>query len=275
MSKLAQRIIIAIVMLSVVAGLLFLNGWPLFIGMVILAMMAEYEMSGAVGSDGDPVCRPILFAFTLLLPAAFYFFGFAGAFVTCALLVCALFTASLFIKKYTMDSVIKGCFSFFYPQALFMFFYATIIRSGGMEFVSPETNRFVMIATAAISILTDTMAYFIGSAIGRHKLCPSISPHKSIEGAIAGLAGGALGAALVMVIFRHSGIVIWAYMLFSVLLSALSQLGDLSASLVKRRFGIKDYSRILGVHGGIMDRLDSILFIMPYSYIFFFMIMGV
>lgn len=274
MNKLLQRIVIAVVMLAVVAVMLYFNGWPLFIGMAILALMAEFEMIRAVSNEGAPVCKSVLFLFTLLLPVGYYFFGFEGAFAVAALLVCTLFAVSVLSKKYTVESVIKGCFAFFYPQALFLFFYATIIRGTGQEFVSADTNRFVIIATAAISVLTDTMAYFIGSAIGRHKLCPNISPHKSVEGAIAGLAGGAIGAAAVMLIFRHSGIIVWAYMLFAVLLSALSQFGDLAASLVKRRFGIKDYSRILGEHGGIMDRLDSILFILPYSYIFFFMILG-
>ena len=67
---------------------------------------------------------------------------------------------------------------------------------------------------------------------------------------------------------------LWAYIAFAAVVSVLSQMGDLSASLVKRKFEIKDYSRVLGEHGGIMDRLDSILFIMPYSYVFFFMLCG-
>ena len=130
-----------------------------------------------------------------------------------------------------------------------------------------------MLLTVVIPIMTDTMAYFIGSKFGRHKLCPQISPKKSVEGAIGGVLGGILGA-VAMYFILGADLSLWAYIAFAAVVSVLSQMGDLSASLVKRKFEIKDYSRVLGEHGGIMDRLDSILFIMPYSYVFFFMLCG-
>ena len=272
MSKLVKRILVAAALIVVVGLLLYVNGWALAAGFVILAVMAEYEMAKAVSAKGDAVCKPILLAFTVLLPVGYFFFSFEGAFIVFALCLTALFICSILSNRYTIESASKGMFAFIYPQLLFLFFYAVIFKADGASFIDYNTSRFVIIATAAISVMTDTMAYFIGSAFGKHKLCPQISPKKSVEGAFGGLFGGALGAVIVMLIFNHTGVSLWGYLVFSVIASALSQFGDLTASLVKRKFEIKDYSRVLGEHGGIMDRLDSILFIMPYSYIFFFMI---
>ena len=273
MSKFLQRLILAVVMLTVVAAALYLNGWVLTGALAVLAVIAELEMSRAVSSKGDPVCKLLLMAFAALMPVGYFFKGFEGAAVVLAACVTCLFISSILIKKYTVESVIKGGFAFIYPQMLFLFFYAVTMRGDGKNLIAPDINRFIIIATAAISVMTDTFAYLIGSAIGKHKLCPEISPKKSVEGAIGGIIGGVIGA-VVMIFFIDEAVPVWAYLVFAVMVSALSQIGDLSASIVKRKFEIKDYSRLLGEHGGIMDRLDSILFIMPYSYIFFIVICG-
>ena len=129
----------------------------------------------------------------------------------------------------------------------------------------------------AVSTFTDTFAYFIGSMFGKHKLSPEISPNKSVEGAIGGIIGGVLGSALVYFLFdffhvfgeqfgltfKGLGLPAWqivlSYVLIGVLGSIATQIGDLLASLVKRYCGIKDYSKVLGEHGGIMDRFDGIM----------------
>lgn len=273
MSKLLQRIIIAAAMIIVIAAALYFNGWVLAGALVILGVLAEYEMVKTVNKKGEKIPMPILLIFAGLLPAGYYFMGFTGAIIVIALCLSALFISSIISKNYGIDSVIKGIFAFIYPQILFLFLYATVIKGDAGGLIAPKTNRFVILATALVSIMTDTLAYFIGSAIGKHKLCPQISPKKSVEGAVGGLIGGVLGAAA-MIFFLQDGVDVWAYLIFALIISALAQFGDLCASLVKRKFDIKDYSRIFGEHGGIMDRMDSILFIMPYSYIFFFVICG-
>ncbi len=109
---------------------------------------------------------------------------------------------------------------------------------------------------------TDVGAYFVGSLIGKHKLIPEVSPKKSVEGSV----GGIIFAAICFVIY---GFVVEQYTDYSanyvvlviaaLILSVISQIGDLIASLIKREYGIKDYGKILPGHGGIMDRFDSIL----------------
>lgn len=118
----------------------------------------------------------------------------------------------------------------------------------------------------ASSIGCDTLAYFVGSTVGGPKLCPHISPKKTISGAIGGLAGSVIFTLLVEVCFRISvpelfaGMPIWWTILAALVCGVAAQMGDLFASMVKRHCKVKDFGSIFPGHGGMMDRLDSILF---------------
>lgn len=111
---------------------------------------------------------------------------------------------------------------------------------------------------------TDICAYFIGIALGKHKLCPHLSPKKSIEGAVGGVAGSTILSVLFMIYVLkepwHLGLLIGVFG------SVVAQLGDLSASAFKRQMGIKDYGKLIPGHGGILDRFDSVLFVAPVIY---------
>lgn len=114
---------------------------------------------------------------------------------------------------------------------------------------------------------TDTGAYLIGKLFGRHKLCPSVSPKKTVEGAIGGVIGSALG----FVLFGWC-VQTWfpvtvnfpILMATSVVASVIAQIGDLSASAIKRAFGVKDFGNLIPGHGGVLDRFDSVLFVAPF-----------
>lgn len=111
---------------------------------------------------------------------------------------------------------------------------------------------------------TDIFAYFIGYLLGKHKLCPAISPKKTIEGAIGGVIGSTLLSVIFMLIIQAE--LLLHGILIGVLGSIISQFGDLTASIIKRKISIKDYGDFIPGHGGVLDRFDSVLFTAPFIY---------
>ena len=142
---------------------------------------------------------------------------------------------------------------------------------GGVIFISVALSLIIIIRNQSlmlliylllISIITDTYAYITGILIGRHKLIEEISPKKTWEGTI----GGTIIGVFISVLFYHNFVdaqlPIYILIIISLFLSILGQFGDLVFSAIKRYFGKKDFSNIMPGHGGILDRLDSILFIL-------------
>jgi len=135
-----------------------------------------------------------------------------------------------------------------------------------MGFLVALPRRSILVLFAIIW-LGDSLAYYGGRAFGRHPLAPSVSPKKTIEGAIAGLIGSILGGALMGAWLLEQP---WLYMAgIGLLTGAVGQIGDLAESALKRSAGVKDSSSILPGHGGILDRFDSLLFAAPLYYWFF------
>lgn len=127
------------------------------------------------------------------------------------------------------------------------------------------------------AIVTDTMAYFTGVTLGKHKLLPRISPKKTVEGAI----GGVVGCTFVMTVM---GLLVapvvqsdmsWVhFLILGLLCGIVSQVGDWSASAIKRSSGIKDFGKLIPGHGGMLDRIDSILFVGPVVYLYLHIVLG-
>ena len=122
-----------------------------------------------------------------------------------------------------------------------------------------------LIILTAITAGYDTGAYWVGSRWGKRKLCPSISPNKTVEGAAGGI-GGAVTAALVMLFFLDVQASVVMVVLLAVFLSMAGMVGDLLESIIKRGTGTKDSGTLLGGHGGILDRIDSLLLAAPFLY---------
>ncbi len=147
----------------------------------------------------------------------------------------------------------------FYVGWLLSYLVALRLEPGTFSF--PNAGRdFVYLALLA-TFGSDTLAYFIGKAIGRHKMAPAISPGKTWEGAVAGLVGGMLVAWLfTLPTPLQVPLNWWQAILLGLAISVFGQLGDLAESLLKRNVGVKDSGAIMPGHGGILDRLDSVLF---------------
>ena len=127
-------------------------------------------------------------------------------------------------------------------------------------------HRAYLLLPFILSFACDTFAYFAGCAFGKHKLAPKVSPKKTIEGSIGGMAGNVVcGLIFAFVMDRWFGgsIGYGAMALLALLCSIVAQVGDLSFSLIKREFGIKDYGHLFLEHGGVLDRFDSVLFVTP------------
>jgi phosphatidate cytidylyltransferase len=142
----------------------------------------------------------------------------------------------------------------------------------------PGVGRFRVAAGGLLLLLpilltwaSDIGAYAVGRTMGKHKLIPSVSPAKTIEGAIGALVTCALVAWLyvrfVLAPSTQLGFTTWGVILFGLLVSVAAQIGDLAESLLKREAGVKDSSHLIPGHGGVLDRFDSLLFVMPVAYV--------
>ena len=151
--------------------------------------------------------------------------------------------------------------------------FGTFLISFGMSAIpivctSSASITFCFICAFALPWMADAGGFFIGASFGKHKLCPKISPKKTVEGAIGGILFCDLTAVIIGLIFHFwvmpdANINFWALILLGVIDAPVSILGDLSFSLIKRSYGIKDYGSIFPGHGGMLDRFDSIIFTAP------------
>ena len=137
---------------------------------------------------------------------------------------------------------------------------------------SAEHGLFYVILGLCGAWIADTGAYFAGRNFGKKKLCPEISPNKTVEGFAGGLISNALLFALIFLIYAKCNHLDFTLLqgcksgLLGLVCAAVSVLGDLTASVIKRQKGIKDYGNIMPGHGGLMDRFDSVLFVLPAFY---------
>ena len=147
----------------------------------------------------------------------------------------------------------------------------------GLQKVESRAHQIMLTLMAfGTPLAGDTLAYFIGSAYGKHKLCPAVSPKKSVEGAFAGLLGSLFFSMLMCGIFSFFCEVppLWHFMVLGVVCGLAGQVGDLFASLIKRHCGVKDFGTIFPGHGGVMDRVDSVYWatVVIYVYLNLFML---
>lgn len=159
-----------------------------------------------------------------------------------------------------------------YPVVVLSFLYA-------MNHMNYQIGYMGIITAFAISMLTDTMALFIGMACGKTPFVPEVSPNKTVEGVIGGLVGGFVGAMLCFIVFyftpwfdlQNISLLnsLFAFIIVGLLGSFINQLGDLVSSALKRKSNIKDFSNIFPAHGGFMDRVDGLMFTATFVFLIF------
>ncbi len=252
----------------------------------IIALMCAYEMLRALKDSITKQQKVLSFCYSILiLPCIVFAYQYALA--ATILYIAVVFVFSLFHEKSSsIEKISKTVFSMFYPTGFFMVF-AFINAFASIYAIEDYFALFILVLIFACSSLTDVCAYLVGSAIGGKKLCPNISPKKTISGAIGGIVGGICTALIVYYIFNACGCNVFKYIAPKLLINAhpivksiiiaviggifavVGEVGDLAESLVKRRLDIKDMGNILPGHGGILDRFDSIMFVSLIAYIIF------
>ena len=147
-------------------------------------------------------------------------------------------------------------------------YFRDIFRDAGGVFIEQNLAVFFLFFSFCCAWLTDAFAFLCGVTLGKHKMCPNISPKKTWEGAIGGVLGTTLAnlgfAAMFNAFFlEHYRVNLPGVVILSIILCVVSMVGDLTASTVKRNQGIKDFGKLFPGHGGVMDRFDSMAFVMP------------
>lgn len=269
--RVLSGVVIAVVAISV---LLLMNTVVFPIVWTVLAVMAVYEIEKVT-----QIKNKALMVVSLAFAALFCLnesFGFAEVSYSVVLSVYVLIMLTIMLIGYDITKFEHVASAFFasvaVPFAFSIFVYLRDINENSGGKFSKTEGVYLILLVLVCSWLTDVFAYFTGRAFGKHKLCPKISPKKTVEGAIGGIIIPAVINIIVLAVFEKfffDGTVIpyWAMLIISPVLSVASMLGDLSASTIKRNFGVKDFSNLIPGHGGIMDRFDSCLFVLPAIYV--------
>ncbi len=245
------RIIAGLIGFSLLLLIVILGGDVLNIAILGISLIAVYEFHKAIRNieNINPITS-INYIFTVGLFLTNYIGKDLVDFII-FIYVISILVISVFSKTHTIkDSAMTLLGGLYIP---FFFYHMYLLN---------ESMYIWIVFLSAIA--TDTFAYFSGVLFGKHKLYPSVSPKKTIEGSIGGILGCLITVTTFSIYFKLDNILGMA--ILSIVLSVMSQIGDLTASKIKRTAGIKDYGDLIPGHGGILDRFDSILFTTPIVY---------
>lgn len=255
------RLLSGILLVAVALVLMIAGGDVLFVSTLLISYIGmfelyrifqiERELPGVAGYLGATVyyCH-VRFAF---LPDLMMF--------VLGLLILLMSVYVFTYPKYRTEQMLAAYFGVFYVAVMLSYVYQTrMLRAGA----------YIVWLIFLCSWGCDTCAYCVGVLIGRHKMSPKLSPKKSVEGAIGGVIGSALLTILYGMVFREAMGLENVHVYFMAGISAIgaliSMVGDLTASAIKRNYGIKDYGTLIPGHGGILDRFDSVIFTAPIIY---------
>ena len=254
-----KRIISAIVMIAVFLPFLIIGGTPFVILMSVLGVLGLYELlkvRGNVKKKFPVVMRIIAYLMTVFLivnNASSIDLQYDLDYRLVSAIMFLFLVPMVFInnsKKYNLNDAL-----FLVGSVVFIglsFNLLTVIRNFNVAYI---------IYLLLITTMTDSFALFTGMFIGKHKLAPEISPKKTIEGAIGGSLMGTIIATAFYTTVINSAVPLVFVVLITAVLTVVGQIGDLAFSAIKRYYGQKDFSDLIPGHGGILDRFDSLVFV--------------
>lgn len=255
-----KRVISGIFLSALVLVVLFFcQQWVMCVFMCLFSVVAVYEFLTATGfvKNRAMVLTGVTFA-ALVIPWIYRGGGYESANMAIFLFAAVLFALALGSQRQVTLEQIAGTFfaAIFIPMAM-----SSILRIRMME-----NGIYLVLLPFIAAYVNDTCAFFVGRKLGHTRLAPGISPKKTWEGSIGGLTGAVVGNVLYGVILWYWGgfTVNWTVLVVVSLLGGVAgQFGDLCMSYIKRQFGIKDYGDVIPGHGGVLDRIDSLLFTAP------------
>ena len=265
---------------SVLAALFFvlwiLRGWPLRIGFVWVLGASMWEMYGAFRVRGAKPIRWVGMAYAALALPVYLVYGLDATVPALAGAAMIGLMGVILRREPDFESAMATLFPLLYPGCMVpLFFYL-------MDIPVPLHATLAVGLIFLLAMANDLCAYEVGMRFGKRPLAPALSPKKTIEGSIAGIVGTILFALGIpalaqlmtekipaLMVYRAELPPLWFFALLGLVSGVMGQIGDLAASMVKRHCGIKDFGAIFPGHGGMLDRIDSVLFTGVVVYIFF------
>lgn len=258
---LRDRIITALITLPLVVLLTLCAGTGIFFGVTLaVVILAVLETLHILRPEADTVLKAVVLV------------GAAGIYST----MC--WGTEYFAPLFTVTFLCAGLYYLFRFQdialvvndisvVLFIWVYVPLLFSYTVLLHALPDGHKLVFLVLLMTMVCDSCAYFAGTRWGRHRLYPTVSPKKSIEGAVGGVCGAVLAAVLSQLSYL-SGISLFQAVGFALVVGVFAQLGDLFESMLKRCACIKDSGQLFPGHGGMLDRLDSLLFAFPIAYMY-------
>lgn len=277
LSNLAARTLVAIVLIPLVIAGVWIGGLLFAVLLGIVSALAAHELYSIAEKGGyTPLTRTgMVLAF--LLPVGVHFFHLGlfvppeialGAVVIVAIFALALFRRS--VEQHPLGAAAVTLLGVLYTAGFLSFAYALRYHN---YVVTARAGSALVFYPFVLTWISDTAGYFVGRAFGRSKLMPSVSPGKTREGAIGALLFCMLAswayAHWVLVPFASLDLRPSTALAFGAVIGVSVQIGDLVESLLKREGGVKDSSHLIPGHGGVLDRIDGMLFALPVAYFLF------
>jgi len=259
MSSLKSRVLVSVVCIPLLLCIvLWAPIWVLRTALSILSMIAAGEMLMCVGLQKGKSLNLITVLTLIAAMGTVFSPSYLWPVLWAVYVVLAFLYAIIRAGEVKFVQVLAGIFAVVIVPYSF---------SGLYRIYEMGLHRAYLLLPFILSFACDTFAYFVGCSIGKHKLAPKVSPKKSVEGSVGGLVGNVLcGLIFAFVMDRWFGgsIGYGSMAILALACGIVAQVGDLSFSLVKREFGIKDYGKLFRAHGGVLDRFDSVLFVVPF-----------
>lgn len=259
---------IGAVILTPIVVFLIMGGSLLQYGLLAISLIGLNEFYNVAGKRGINTFRYVGYIFTIFYYVFLYKMNFSLiAFMLFLLVMLLLCIPSINLNYNYMDLSVT-ILGIIYVSVFFSF----------ITLVNTKVNGNYLVWLIFISSwASDTAAYYSGKFFGKHKLCPKVSPKKTIEGSIGGLCGSVLGCSILWAVLQryNVNIPLVHFVAIGIISGVFSQFGDLAASSIKRHSEVKDYGNLIPGHGGVLDRFDSILFSAVVVFYYLTFILGI